>query len=270
MGAFEHTGDQTTDQVSFSNCKIRHRLKIMAALSFCLVLVLASCFAYTWVKASPDEYSLRNDLFMRYDDIRRRTRPVINYNDNVSVTHGLVLQGFDFSTRSKNFEGTFIQYMKWRVPELTWDPMRYGNIRVLSMFPDQVWLPDIFLHNNEYAGQQKGLKIPVPLLLNSSGYISWEDPAALSFKCTDKRSAYPAATSDTRWICQMIFRSWTLPRNLLDMQLSSLTIDLSEVAPHPAWAITFTRGERIEAVRTSQITHGIDLYYWIGLKSPWL
>ena len=75
-------------------------------------------------------------------------RPVLTYSESVTVTHALLLkQIVRLDTKTQTLRLFMHEYTSWVDNYLTWDPERFGNISVISVNRENLWIPDIIVFN---------------------------------------------------------------------------------------------------------------------------
>ncbi|VDN99566.1 unnamed protein product [Rodentolepis nana] len=97
--------------------------------------------------ASEQEYELTNHLFNEqgYNPL---IRPVANASEALQVDLGLcMIQLIYIDERRQVMKSNVWLPMVWRDYQLTWDPSKYGGLKVVRVPHNRVWKPDIVLFN---------------------------------------------------------------------------------------------------------------------------
>ncbi|GFO47880.1 neuronal acetylcholine receptor subunit alpha-7 [Plakobranchus ocellatus] len=135
----------------------------------------------------PNEYRLIRDLMKGYD---KRIRPSINFTDPLNVTFGLALAQ--------------IIDVIWTDYNLRWDPAKYGGIKVLRLPHDEIWKPDIFLHNNADVSAYTS-SLSSNLIVTQDGNVTWFSMFIFRSSCSINVRYFPFDAQN----CTMQFASWS-------------------------------------------------------------
>ncbi|XP_063786874.1 acetylcholine receptor subunit epsilon-like isoform X2 [Pseudophryne corroboree] len=170
-----------------------------------------------------EESRLIKELFSNYD---KHSRPAKAINDVIEVRLKLTL--------------TNLISLEWDDYRLTWNHSEYGDIKILRIRHDMVWLPDIGLENN--IDGQFDVAYYANVLVYSTGYMYWLPPAIFRSTCTIKVTYFPFDWQN----CTLVFRSQTYNANEIDLQLAYadsgepmewVDIDPEEFTENGEWAI---------------------------------
>ncbi|XP_034020616.1 acetylcholine receptor subunit beta isoform X2 [Thalassophryne amazonica] len=114
----------------------------------------------------------------------------------------------------KNEEMTTVVLMnlEWTDYRLTWVPKQHDGIEVLRVPSAKVWLPDIYLINNNDG--QFDVALPVHVQVYSNGRITWTPPALYHSSCSVKVAFFPFDWQN----CTMQFQSYTYDSTEIDLQ----------------------------------------------------
>ncbi|XP_022353958.1 acetylcholine receptor subunit delta isoform X1 [Enhydra lutris kenyoni] len=77
----------------------------------------------------------------------------------------------------------------WTDSRLQWDAEEFGNISVLRLPPDMLWLPEIVLENNNDGSFQ--ISYSCNVLIYPSGYVYWLPPAIFRSSCPISVTYFP-------------------------------------------------------------------------------
>ncbi|XP_012889486.1 PREDICTED: acetylcholine receptor subunit delta isoform X3 [Dipodomys ordii] len=105
----------------------------------------------------------------------KELRPVARKEDSVDISLALTLSN--------------LISLGWTDSRLQWDVNEFGNISVLRLPPDMVWLPDIVLENNNDGSFQ--ISYWCNVLVYDSGYVYWLPPAIFSSSCPISVTYFP-------------------------------------------------------------------------------
>ncbi|XP_069500590.1 acetylcholine receptor subunit beta isoform X2 [Ambystoma mexicanum] len=151
------------------------------------LLTLALCFgALAGTRALETEAQLLDKLFSEYNVY---VRPAQTPNEQVAVRIGMTL--------------SHLISLNWRDYRLVWKPSDYDDMQMLRIPTDKVWLPDIFLMNNNDGNFDIALSVDV--LVSHEGVVSWDPPAIYRSSCSIQVTYFPFDWQN----CSMIFRSYT-------------------------------------------------------------
>ena len=116
-------------------------INIRIFIYFVHCLILRVSFADSHI-----EHDLRAYLFRNYSSY---IRPVKNPNTAVNVTFNIkLMQVLSVDERDQKVTTQSYYAMRWINEFLSWDPKDWGNISLILVKPEKVWIPDIILKNN--------------------------------------------------------------------------------------------------------------------------
>ncbi|XP_060540923.1 LOW QUALITY PROTEIN: acetylcholine receptor subunit delta [Pantherophis guttatus] len=101
----------------------------------------------------------------------------------------------------------------WNDYRLRWNMADYGNISVLRLRPDMLWLPEIVLENNN-DGNFK-ITYLANILVESNGDIQWVPPSIFRTACPINVNYFPFDWQN----CSLKFCSLRYNANEIDLQL---------------------------------------------------
>uniref|UniRef100_A0A8C9L3R2 Cholinergic receptor nicotinic delta subunit n=1 Tax=Panthera tigris altaica TaxID=74533 RepID=A0A8C9L3R2_PANTA len=105
----------------------------------------------------------------------KELRPVAHKDESVEVSLALTLSN--------------LISLGWTDPRLQWDAEEFGNISVLRLPPDMLWLPEIVLENNNDGSFQ--ISYACNVLVYPSGYVYWLPPAIFRSSCPISVTYFP-------------------------------------------------------------------------------
>uniref|UniRef100_A0A8C9P871 Cholinergic receptor nicotinic delta subunit n=1 Tax=Spermophilus dauricus TaxID=99837 RepID=A0A8C9P871_SPEDA len=121
---------------------------------------------------------------------KKELRPVTRKEESVDVSLALTLSNL---ISLKEVEETLTTNVwiehGWTDSRLQWDAEDFGNISVLRLPPDMLWLPEIVLENNNDGSFQ--ISYSCNVLVFNSGYVYWLPPAILRSSCPISVTYFP-------------------------------------------------------------------------------
>ncbi|KAH9282768.1 Acetylcholine receptor subunit beta-like 1 [Echinococcus granulosus] len=181
--------------------------------------------------ASEQEFELVNYLFHKqgYNPL---IRPVANISEALRVNLGLcMIKLIHIDERRQVMKSNVWLPMVWRDYQLTWDPAKYGGLKVIRVPHNKVWKPDIVLFNNA-DGNYEVVWQP-NLLVHYDGSILWMPPAVYESSCAIDVEYFPFDEQE----CEMKFGSWAFDASRISLGFySSLDfVDLSDYWRSGTW-----------------------------------
>ncbi|VDK31956.1 unnamed protein product [Taenia asiatica] len=181
--------------------------------------------------ASEQEFELMNYLFHKqgYNPL---VRPVANISEALQVNLGLcMIKLIHIDERRQVMKSNVWLPMVWRDYQLTWDPAKYGGLKVIRVPHNEVWKPDIVLFNNA-DGNYEVVWQP-NLLVHHDGSILWMPPAVYESSCAIDVEYFPFDEQE----CEMKFGSWAFDASRISLGFySSLDfVDLSDYWRSGTW-----------------------------------
>ncbi|XP_068230803.1 neuronal acetylcholine receptor subunit alpha-7-like [Palaemon carinicauda] len=158
------------------------------------------------------------------EDLRKRL--LKNYDKNVRPSYKTVIAfstmtilNFDVHEADHSMElQNWLNYT-WKDPRLQWHPESTMNISSIGMDPENIWKPDLSIYNSA-AGSRMFIRSQLPLLLKSSGMISYVPVYDFHFSCLMDLTYWPHDTHN----CTVIIGSWVHNGHLLDLDLKDFKI----------------------------------------------
>ncbi|CAD5209894.1 unnamed protein product [Bursaphelenchus xylophilus] len=217
---------------------------------------------FHWVLATQDSIRLFDDLMVDYNN---HLRPSDGLRNSTVVHIRLSLsQIIELDEINQIMMCAVWLRQTWKDYRLTWDPKEYGQIDVLHVPYEIIWVPDIVLYNAE---AENNITISTKATVYYTGDIVWEPPALFRTFCQ----------MDVQWFpfdeqrCFLKFGSWSFPKRLVDLKFidnsgffndsdirisddemtSDQGIDLSDYYPSVEWDVM-----SIKALRRSKVYIG--------------
>lgn len=164
------------------------------------------------------ETQLREYLFRNY---KYQNRPVLNYSDTVTSSFGVELMSLEeFDQVGEKVKFNFHMKLTWYDEFLQWDLTHY-NFNYLNVKPDLLWRPDLELYNS--ANKPEKVNGEGILKVFHTGQVYWVIPILYDYSCPLTLSDFPFDTQT----CIMVFGSWKLSHNYLNISTNPITIPLS-------------------------------------------
>nr|KAF6449864.1 cholinergic receptor nicotinic delta subunit [Molossus molossus] len=120
----------------------------------------------------------------------KELRPAARKEDSVEVSLALTLSNL---ISLKEVEETLTTNVwiehGWTDSRLQWDAKDFGNISVLRLPPDMLWLPEIVLENNNDGSFQ--ISYSCNVLIYPSGSVYWLPPAIFRSSCPISVTYFP-------------------------------------------------------------------------------
>nr|XP_012289463.1 acetylcholine receptor subunit delta isoform X1 [Aotus nancymaae] len=154
-----------------------------------LTLGLLAALAVCGSQGLNEEERLIRHLFQekRYN---KELRPVAHKEESVDVTLALTLSNL---ISLKEVEETLTTNVwiehGWTDSRLMWNAEEFGNISVLRLPPDMVWLPEIVLENNNDGSFQ--ISYSCNVLVYNYGFVYWLPPAIFRSSCPISVTYFP-------------------------------------------------------------------------------
>uniref|UniRef100_A0A7N4V7S0 Cholinergic receptor nicotinic gamma subunit n=1 Tax=Sarcophilus harrisii TaxID=9305 RepID=A0A7N4V7S0_SARHA len=139
-----------------------------------LGLGLLVALATSGARALNEEERLIRYLFEE-KAYNKNLRPVERQGDRVDISLALTLSN--------------LISLGWMDSRLQWEMAEFGNISVLRLPPDMLWLPEIVLENNNDGTFQ--ISYSCNILLYPSGWVYWLPPAIFQSSCPISVTYFP-------------------------------------------------------------------------------
>ncbi|XP_053452696.1 acetylcholine receptor subunit delta isoform X1 [Nycticebus coucang] len=136
-----------------------------------------------------EEKRLIHHLFQE-KGYNKELRPVASKEERVNVSLALTLSNL---ISLKEVEETLTTSVwiehGWNDNRLKWDAHEFGNITILRLPSDMLWLPDIVLENNNDGSFQ--ISYSCNVLVSDSGSVYWLPPAIFHSSCPISVTYFP-------------------------------------------------------------------------------
>ncbi|RUS74599.1 hypothetical protein EGW08_017641 [Elysia chlorotica] len=231
-------------------CGTFHRVTPLVLLVSCAVVMTAG---------DPNEYRLVRDLMKGYD---MRIRPSINYTDALNVTFGLALaQIIDVDEKNQVLTTNCWLNQIWTDYNLRWDPAKYGGIKKLRLPHDEIWKPDIFLHNNADVSAYT-TSLSSNMIVTQDGNVTWFSMFIFRSSCSINVRYFPFDAQN----CTMHFASWSYDGYQLNLIRNTDRGDLSNYIPNSEWELIDLTVERTVKTFSCCDEPYLDLHFHLVIK----
>ncbi|XP_011835616.1 PREDICTED: acetylcholine receptor subunit delta isoform X3 [Mandrillus leucophaeus] len=139
-----------------------------------LTLGLLATLAVCGIWGLNEEERLIRHLFQE-KGYNKELRPVAHKEESVDVALALTLSN--------------LISLGWTDNRLKWNAEEFGNISVLRLPPDMVWLPEIVLENNNDGSFQ--ISYSCNVLVYNYGFVYWLPPAIFRSSCPISVTYFP-------------------------------------------------------------------------------
>ncbi|XP_045173928.2 acetylcholine receptor subunit alpha-1-B-like [Mercenaria mercenaria] len=197
------------------------------------------------------EANLHKDLFSDYNP---NVMPQENKSVPVNVTLDMYLMSID-NVDEKRQTITIKAFLeiKWRDAFLTWDPMKYPGVSVISVRNTDIWIPDVVLQDTfdklTDLGQEGG-----KANVKSDGVVTIWPYKIYTVACKISISKFPFDKQN----CEFDFLSWSHPTSVLVLNSLQTKPDMTFFAESGEWDLT---GSEVKLVRRAYGTDAWDHVY---------
>ncbi|ESO02874.1 hypothetical protein HELRODRAFT_81201 [Helobdella robusta] len=177
------------------------------------------------------------DQLIRKKGYSKVIRPVYNTSDKVIVEISLKLsQLIDLDERNQIMTTNVWVTQTWFDPALVWKPKEFGNVDMIYVPANSIWVPDIVLYNT--ADGVYEMTSGTKAVVMNTGKIKWKPPASFRSSCLIDVTYFPFDEQ----MCGFQFGSWTYNIQEVDIQHAwqpddsiDMGIDLSEFYRSAEW-----------------------------------
>jgi len=177
----------------------------------------------------PLHTNLRNHLLTGYN---KNLIPMKNSSNAVEIALGIALIHID-SLEEGVLTASAWMRMVWHDYRFQWDKDKFGGLKVLRVYPGDLWLPDIEVYNTkeyrEFSLTAQYRNEPSMALVYPDGEVLWVPPVDLKVICAN--FSYTAGPMDEQE-CNIKLGSWTHDGDIISPTLYNKKehIDLSDFA----------------------------------------
>ncbi|XP_046325861.1 ligand-gated ion channel 4-like isoform X2 [Haliotis rufescens] len=181
------------------------------------------------VACSEQEYRLVRDILKTYD---KRIKPFVNGSGALNVTMGVALaQIIDIDEKNQIMTTNCWINQGWIDKKLAWVPEKYGNISVIRIPYDSVWLPDIVLYNTAEVTSKEMSSVSTNVIVTSDGNVTYLSMVIYKSSCSIDVKHFPFDEQN----CSMEFSSWTYDATSLNIMNVGEEGDTSNYIPSTEW-----------------------------------
>ncbi|XP_051924019.1 acetylcholine receptor subunit beta [Hippocampus zosterae] len=174
------------------------------------LLVCCVCSLSSLGGAGDVEQALTKQVFTNYN---LKVRPARTPTERVVVRVGMILSSFvGMNMKNEEMSTVVVMNLEWTDYNLSWDPKEHDGIEVLRIPASKVWLPDIYLINNNDGVFDVALHVHVQV--HSNGRVTWTPPALYLSSCGVRVTYFPFDWQN----CSMQFRSYTYDSTEIELQ----------------------------------------------------
>ncbi|XP_071487203.1 neuronal acetylcholine receptor subunit alpha-6-like [Diadema antillarum] len=146
----------------------------------------------------------------------RQVRPVANVSRVIDISFRLLpVDLINFDEFNQMLKLSAYVRMTWTDEKMVWDPDDYDGVDIVTVFQDDVWLPDITLYENvvkDFISIGKTF-----ILVSSDGLMDWYFPAVMTTSCPIDITYFPY----DQQVCSMTISPWTLTSKMVNFRLST-------------------------------------------------
>lgn len=194
------------------------------------IVIIFILISIKLTRAGIHQRKLLEKLFSNYDPTER---PVENDNENLNISIGIAIQQIvelDEKQQMLVFSGWLD--MNWLDYSLRWNPADFGNISVISVMSERIWIPDLVLYNS--AGDSFDPKSPVNAVLSYTGMVSYLPPGMFRSTCQIEIDQFPFDEQK----CRLKFGSWTYDTTTVDLKNKSDSAQLDTYVENGEWFLS--------------------------------
>lgn len=168
--------------------------------------------------------------------IHFQVRPVLHNNDTVTV---IIKHTFNqivsLEERKELFLSNGYCSFRWTDRYLVWNPEKYDGIEKFTISPENVWVPDIILHNELDSGSGFASNVDNRqnrLTISHTGNIVWGLRSSFVTKCHFDVTFFPFDMQS----CTFDYGSWSYEKGKLDISPKSRIV-VHDPFSHNGWYI---------------------------------
>jgi len=163
----------------------------------------------------------------------KKVRPVENPSQPINVSIALALHYIENLDEKKQVLTSKVElYQSWYDYQLKWNETKYNGIKVVSLSPKLIWIPDIFLYSNADGRFGAGRR-RINAVINSNGIVTLDYPAVFKTNCAMIIDKYPFDYQN----CSIRLGSWVYASSKLKLLLKDKTINLKYYIPNGEWKL---------------------------------
>ncbi|XP_005094753.2 neuronal acetylcholine receptor subunit beta-3 [Aplysia californica] len=214
-------------------------MHLPSPVSLCLLLGTIS-FLWQSSQAKPRRRGMSyedmvvNKVVESYKMRTVHSRPVLNYNDTLSVAFAIQLQqimGLDEQNQVLTLN--IWDQMAWDDHQIKWDEEEYGGVKDVRVPCHKIWTPDIKLYN--YADLRLEEHRDALCVISSDGGVYHVPQVVYRSSCDIDVYVFPFDVQN----CTLKFGSWAFMGNELDLKFfeDKNFIDMTQYLDSASWFI---------------------------------
>ena len=186
--------------------------------SFATGLFLLTMLCFSPVIATIKQSNIYTVMDEIFDGYKPYARPVKS-----SATVTIVHVSFNLMSinsvdeKPQTMSQSLYLRLHWIDEHLAWNPSEHGGLDSLIVPQDKIWLPDIII--SPFAGKMQRLGYnELPVVVESSGQISWQPSGVFTTRCAMDITFYPF----DKQFCQLRLELWASSTRDAILTLSEL------------------------------------------------
>ncbi|XP_075134133.1 5-hydroxytryptamine receptor 3A-like [Leptodactylus fuscus] len=152
---------------------------------FCLLLLITSSGGKGKIKMKSLKYSNLTQVRLLHsllDGYEKDLRPVKNWKNGTTVYLDISLYAILSVEEKDQLMSIYCLYNRYWTDEfLQWDPMEHDNITLISFPTENVWLPDVHIH--EFVESETPSENDF-IYINHKGLVNYQKPFRMTCMCT--------------------------------------------------------------------------------------
>ncbi|KAH3706846.1 hypothetical protein DPMN_066236 [Dreissena polymorpha] len=194
-------------------------------------------------ETADDVKNLIKKLF-HSDGYSKNIRPLIKQSDVVEVeTHMILNTIIDFNEKEESIKISGYLGMAWYDDFLKWNPTDYGGLGRLLFPQNDVWRPDVALHNSfrNFTGLGSNNLL---LAVDNTGAVTWYPYQILEATCDVDITYFPFDTQE----CPLKFSAWSYTIDEVIMIEGEKGIITEQFEENSRWSLVNTTVEEVKGV----------------------
>ena len=215
-----------------------------------------------------DVFAIESELLVNYST---NILPVKTQTDTIYVDLTVYLQSIsELNEISGQVTTTMGFSMNWNDSQLTWNPMKYGDVLKITLRASQIWTPDLLLANARMTVENVGENSK--LTVNHNGTVTWVFMDVFYTVCDIDVTYFPFDIQ----ICHARFITW-LYGSQMQFRVSKPEVDLFFFTGHGVFHLLKTdvnasfyasNESYAHALTVTLYLQRLPLFYAINLLAP--
>ncbi|KAL3831897.1 hypothetical protein ACJMK2_023591 [Sinanodonta woodiana] len=205
-------------------------------------------------ETSDDAKILLNKLFTT-DAYNKAVRPSYDQNLPTGIYIDFYLTGvLDFDSQKEELTTSCHLSINWNDHYLKWDPSNYNNTDALFIPQDNVWKPDITLHNG--VSEVKGLgSSSLFVIAQSDGSVNWWPYEILKSSCAIDITYFPFDVQT----CELKFEAWSYTKEEVQFTDGMNRLIMEEYEENSAWSIVDSNTDTLQGKSDAAVVFTMKL-----------